>query len=84
MLDVQGDHSGCVKPSVDIKTKVLFYYEVHVLKRNIYLVATAGWEQAAWSPCRCEFSELVLRHHYRVSKQVSCRLSFDWAASVSA
>ena len=28
------DHSVCVKPSVDIKTKVLFCYEAHVLKRK--------------------------------------------------
>ena len=28
---VQGDHSCCSQPPVDIKTKALFEYEVHVL-----------------------------------------------------
>ena len=32
---LQGDHSGCVEPPVDFITKVLFYYEAHVLKRNL-------------------------------------------------
>ena len=32
---LQGDHSGCVKPPVDIKTIVLFLYEAHVLKCNL-------------------------------------------------
>ena len=31
---VQGDHSGCVKPPVNIKTKVVFYYIGLVLKHN--------------------------------------------------
>ena len=30
-----GDHSGCVMGCVDIKTKVAFYYKVHILKRNL-------------------------------------------------
>ena len=34
-LRVQGDHSGCVKPPVDIKTKVPFWYEANVLKRKL-------------------------------------------------
>ena len=33
-MHIQGDHSGCAKPPVDIKTKVPFYYEAHVLKQN--------------------------------------------------
>ena len=32
---LQGDHSGCVKPPFDIKTKVPFQYEAHVLRRNL-------------------------------------------------
>ena len=31
---LQGDHSGCVKPRVDIKTKVVFQY---ILRRNFCL-----------------------------------------------
>ena len=26
LKQLQGDHSGCVKPAIDIKTKVPFYY----------------------------------------------------------
>ena len=32
--EVQGDHSGCDKPPVDIKAKVLFEYMGLTLKRN--------------------------------------------------
>ena len=32
---LQGDHSGCFKPPVDIKTKVHFLYEELIPKRNI-------------------------------------------------
>ena len=35
---IKGDHSRCSQPPVDIKTKVPFYYEDHVLKRNLYFV----------------------------------------------
>ena len=35
LASLQGDHSGCDKPPVDIKTKAPFYYEAHVLKRDI-------------------------------------------------
>ena len=31
---IQGDHSGCSQPPVDIKTKVPFQYEAYLLKRN--------------------------------------------------
>ena len=31
---VQGDRSGCVKPPVDSKTKIVFYYVLLMLKRN--------------------------------------------------
>ena len=31
---LQGDHSGCAKPPVDIKTKVAFEYLGLILKRN--------------------------------------------------
>ena len=41
---LQGNHSGCVKPPIDIKTKVVFYYEAHKLKRNLVLVSVGGWE----------------------------------------
>ena len=33
-LTVQGDHSGCAKPPVDIKTKVPFYYMGLILNWN--------------------------------------------------
>ena len=33
--NLQVDHSGCVKPPVDIKTKVPFNYEELIPKRNI-------------------------------------------------
>ena len=32
---MQGDHSGCVKPPVELKTNVLFQYEANVLKHNL-------------------------------------------------
>ena len=32
---VQGDHSRCSQPRIVIITKVLFYYESHVVKRNL-------------------------------------------------
>ena len=32
---MQGDHSGCAKPPVDIKTKVPIQNEELILKRNI-------------------------------------------------
>ena len=33
---IQGDHSGCVKPPIDIKrTNVPLQYEAHELKRNL-------------------------------------------------
>ena len=32
---IQGDHSGCDKPPIEIKTKVPFWYEEFILKRNI-------------------------------------------------
>ena len=31
---IQGDYSGCDKPPVDIKTKILFQYEELILKHN--------------------------------------------------
>ena len=34
-IGVQGDTSGRTKPPVDIKTKVVFQYKEHILKRNI-------------------------------------------------
>ena len=34
ILYLQGDHSGCVKPPIDTKTKVAFQYMVLILKRN--------------------------------------------------
>ena len=34
---VQGDHSVCLKPPVDIDLKVEFYYKVLILKRNFHI-----------------------------------------------
>ena len=34
LKQVQGDHSGSVKPPVDTKTKVAFYYIGLILKQN--------------------------------------------------
>ena len=34
-LHLQGDHSGCAKPPLEIKTKVPFLYMDLILKRNI-------------------------------------------------
>ena len=34
---VQGDHSTCSKPIVDIDLKVAFYYKVIILKRNLQI-----------------------------------------------
>ena len=49
---LQGDHSGCVEPPVDIKTNILFQYEAHVLKHNLcfVLASTGGLAQYEWSP----------------------------------
>ena len=33
-IPLQGDHSGCVKPPVVIKTKYEYEYEAHVLEHN--------------------------------------------------
>ena len=35
LSSVQGDHSGCDKPPVDIKTNVTFLYKLLILKRNL-------------------------------------------------
>ena len=32
---LQGDHSACSKPPVDIDLKVVFYYKILILKRNL-------------------------------------------------
>ena len=32
---LQGDHSGCAKPPIDLKMKVTFQYEANVLKCNL-------------------------------------------------
>ena len=32
--DIQGDHSGCSQPPIDIKTKVAFQYKPLILKHN--------------------------------------------------
>ena len=47
-FNVQGD-----QPLVDIKTKVLFHYQEHVLKCNLCVGVNRrlGWEQRKWSPC---------------------------------
>ena len=37
-IKLQGDHSGCFQPPVDIKTKVPFLNEGHVLKRSLFCV----------------------------------------------
>ena len=34
---VQGDHSACSKPPVDIDLKVEFHYKVLILKRNFQI-----------------------------------------------
>ena len=54
MTTLQGDHSGCVKPPVDFKTKVPPYYEALVLKCNATFVlkSTGGLTHSAWSPRR--------------------------------
>ena len=36
-ISIQGDHSACSKPPVDIDLKVLFWYKVPILKRNIQI-----------------------------------------------
>ena len=35
--EIQGDHSTCSKPIVDIDLKVAFYYKVIILKRNFQI-----------------------------------------------
>ena len=35
--NVQGDTSGCLKPSVDIELQVVFSYKVLILKRNFHI-----------------------------------------------
>ena len=55
-------HPCCSQPPVDIKTKILFQYEAHVLKRNFVLVSMGGLEQPEWSPCsvvQCAISALA-------------------------
>ena len=39
---VQGDHSGCVKPPVDIKTKVPFEYVAHTCTKTQPFVDVNG------------------------------------------
>ena len=44
---VQGDTSGCAKPSVDIKIKVLFWPRL----ATFILISTGGFAQRDVSPC---------------------------------
>ena len=36
-INVQGDHSACSKPAVDIYLKVVFYYTDLIVKRNFQI-----------------------------------------------
>ena len=44
---LKGDHLGCVKPPVGMKTKVPFHYVAIILKRNLCF----GLTRPEWSPC---------------------------------
>ena len=41
---LQGDHSGCVRPPVDIKTNVAFQYMLIILKHNFWFHANGRFD----------------------------------------
>ena len=51
--NLQGDTLCCFKPPFDIKTKVPFKYEAHVVQNaTLVLVSTGGLKQRDVSPCK--------------------------------
>ena len=48
---MQGDHSACSKPPVDIDLKVAVLNKDLIIKRNFQINVNGGFEQAEWSPC---------------------------------
>ena len=48
---IQGVHSGCAKPPVDIKTKVCFRIKPVYYNRTFVLMSMGGLAQPEWSPC---------------------------------
>ena len=59
----QGDTSYCSQPPIEIKTKVAFEYEAHVLKCNLCSGADRRLEQHEWSPCSYFDAHVQLNHN---------------------
>ena len=48
---VQGDHSGCVKPTIDNKKRLRFSRWASYKNGTFVLMSTEGLTQPEWSPC---------------------------------
>ena len=54
-FQVQGDHLGCVKPLLDTKTKVLFYYCAHAQDALPEKWREYKQQLSFWPDCRFVF-----------------------------
>ena len=61
---VQGDHSGCAKPSIDIKTKVYFSTWASYKNGTFVLMSAGGLNQCDVSPSK--ISQVDLASSYTV------------------